>query len=260
MNKFKLFLFLLIITVACKESPKQILEKNGMIFIKGNGKIKDLWLDKHPVTVAQFSEFVNATQYQTEADKFGDAGFFDFKTGEWSLKKGANWQYPLGKDTLAAPLDHPVTQVSWNDAMAYCQWANKRLPSSEEFVFAEKNGTHDYENIYTWGQNFKENGSFKANFWQGSFPYHNTVEDGFLTTSPVGFFGKNELGLSDMGGNVWQWCSDENPQKPNEMNQRGGSYLCDPMVCHGFKIGGLSSSTAETSLMHVGFRCAKDKM
>ncbi len=246
----------LIFLVSCKD--KTPVEKDGMVLIYGNGKIKDFWMDKYPVTVAQFAEFANATHYKTEAEGFGDAGYFDFNTGEWSLKKGAWWKYPLGEDTTAAPLDHPVTQVSWNDAMAYCKWAGKRLPNSEEFIFAERNGDDDFAEIYSWGNNFYENGKYKANFWQGNFPFQNTVEDGFLTTSPVGFFGTNKLGLGDIGGNVWQWCSDESKEKPGEMNQRGGSYLCDPKVCHGFKVGGISSSTSETALMHVGFRCVKD--
>ena len=72
----------------------------------------------------------------------------------------------------------------------------------------------DYEKLYTWGQDFFENGKYKANFWQGMFPYENNVEDGFLTTSPVGYFGLNKLGFGDIGGNVWEWCSDENPEKP----------------------------------------------
>jgi len=257
LRKYHLVLSILLFLFSCQSETK-IVEKDGMVLIKGNEELKDFWVDKNPVTVAQFAEFVKATEYKTQAEEFGDAGYFDFKTGEWTLKKGATWQFPLGKDTAAAPLNHPVTQVSWNDAVAYCKWPKKRLPSSQEFLFIEKNGQSDYENTYTWGDNFFEKGKFKANFWQGNFPFNNTVEDGFLTTSPVGHFGLNKLGLGDVGGNVWQWCSDENPAKATEWFQRGGSYLCDPKICHGFKIGGISSSTQETSLMHVGFRCVKD--
>lgn len=254
MYGFSLISFLIF---SCQKD-QEIIERNGMIFIEGNKEIKSFWMDKNPVTVAEFSRFVKATGYVTEAEKFGDAGFFDFQTGEWGLKKGAYWKYPLGKDTTAAPLNHPVTQVSYNDAMAYCKWAKKRLPTSIEFVFSEKNAQQDYEKTYTWGDDFYENDKYKANFWQGVFPISNTADDGFLTTSPVGYFGSNQLGLNDMGGNVWQWCSDESRKRPGEWNQRGGSFLCDPKVCHGFKIGGTSSSTKETSLMHLGFRCVKD--
>jgi formylglycine-generating enzyme len=252
------FCLLIVFAVFSCGSEQEIIEKDGMVLIKGVDGVKDFWMDKYPVTVAQFAEFIKATNFKTQAEEFGDAGFFDFKTGYWGLKKGADWQFPLGKDTVSAPLDHPVTQVSWNDAVAYCKWANKRLPNSQEFLLVEKNGKPDYEKMYTWGDDFFEKGIFKANFWQGVFPYQNTVEDGFLTTSPVGHFGLNKLGLGDIGGNVWQWCSDENPEKPGEWYQRGGSYLCDPKVCHGFKVGGISSSTQETSLQHVGFRCVRD--
>ncbi len=218
---------------------------------------KDFQMDVSPVTVTEFREFVRATSYVTEAEKFGDAGVFDFTTGEWHLLKGAYWEYPSGSEGGKAPDDHPVTQVSWNDAQAYCKWAGKRLPSSEEFLLAEKNGRENYGQTYTWGDDFQENGVYKANFWQGTFPSVNTADDGFLTTSPVGYFGKNAVGLTDMGGNVWQWCSDDSQGRPGEKNQRGGSFLCDPMVCHGFKVGGIASSSPETSLMHVGFRCVK---
>ena len=243
--------------ISCKNDHKR-KEKDGMVFIHGDTDIKDFWIDKYPVTVAQFAQFVKITGYITQAEEFGDGGLLDFKTGVWGLKKGANWHYPLGKDSLAAPTNHPVTQVSWYDAMAYCKWAKKRLPTSEEYIFSEKNGYKNFANTYSWGDEIIENGKYEANFWQGLFPFNNTLEDGFLTTSPVGYFGLNEAGLGDIGGNVWQWCSDENAKKPGEYYQRGGSYLCDPKDCHGFKIGGFSSSSKETSLMHVGFRCVRD--
>lgn len=230
-----------------------VKEKDGMVRVGGK-----FWMDVSPVTVAQFRAFVNATDYVTEAEKFGDGGVFNFDTGAWGLVKGATWQQPFGPEGEKAQDNHPVTQVSWNDAQAYCKWAGKRLPTSEEFVFAEKNGKEAYNNIYTWGDDFYLEGKYKANFWQGAFPYKNTGDDGFIATSPVGYFGKNKIGLTDMGGNVWQWCSDESRTRPGEMNERGGSFLCDPSVCHGFKIGGVASSTPETSLVHVGFRCVKD--
>lgn len=247
--------FLLIFILNCQNKP---IEKNGMVYVHGMRDIDDFWMDISPITVTKFSKFIKATNYKTQADQFGDAGVFDFKSGNWSLIKGANWQYPFGKTGEKAKPNHPVTQVSWNDAMAYCKWAKKRLPTSEEYIFAEKNANFNYLNTYTWGDDFKVGNTFKANFWQGNFPLKNTIEDGFLTTSPVGYFGKNKIGLSDMGGNIWQWCSDDSKEKKSEKNQRGGSYLCDPMVCLGFKIGGVSSSTPETSLCHVGFRCVKD--
>jgi formylglycine-generating enzyme len=237
-----------------RNSP-QIHTPEGMSYVQGNDKIKSYFIDKTPVTVAQFRKFVEATHYKTESEKFGDSGVFDFKTGEWSLVKGANWQYPEAKGK--APDNHPVTQVSWNDAVAYCKWAKKRLPTKIEYDFAANNAEEEFK-TYAWGENAIEKGKYKANFWQGSFPQYNSNEDGFLTTSPVGFFGENKLGLSDIGGNVWQWVQDNDPEKPTEKLQCGGSYLCDPSVCHGFKIGNTSTTSPETGLMHVGFRCVRD--
>jgi formylglycine-generating enzyme len=240
--------------VKSKNSP-QIHTPEGMSYVQGNDKIKSYFIDKTPVTVDQFRKFVEATHYKTESEKFGDSGVFDFKTGEWSLVKGANWQYPEAKGKALD--NHPVTQVSWNDAVAYCQWAKKRLPTKIEYDFAANNAEDEFK-TYAWGENAIENGKYKANFWQGSFPQYNSNEDGFLTTSPVGFFGENKLGLSDIGGNVWQWVQDNDPEKPSEKLQCGGSYLCDPSVCHGFKIGNTSTTSPETGLMHVGFRCVRD--
>ena len=227
--------------------------------------IKPFLLDKNLVTVAQYEEFARATGYVTQAEEFGNAGVFDFTVQDWLLVDGADFHFPFGKDKPRAKPDHPVTQVSWNDALAYASWKEKRLPTQWEWEHAAKNGEHANEQ-YTWGPDLVVNGKYKANTWQGSFPFHNTVEDGYATTSPVGVFGTNKLGLTDMGGNVWQWCSDsiEPVGRDAEMDPairkviRGGSFLCDPMVCHGYRVTGRSSSTPESSMVHIGFRCARD--
>lgn len=259
MNKTNYFYFLVFsiafFITGCENKP---LEKDGMVLIKGDGELKDFWIDITPVSVAQFKTFIDATHYITQGEKFGNTGVFNFESGKWEMVKGANWKWPFGKKSMPAKLNDPVTQVSWNDAIAYCKWAKKRLPKSEEFLFAEKNADSSYNQNYSWGHDCIVNGKYKANFWQGNFPKNNTMKDGFLKTSPVGYFGKNKLGLSDIEGNVWQWCTDESKMNIGEKNQRGGSFLCDPMVCHGFKIGGISSSTPETSLCNVGFRCVMD--
>jgi sulfatase modifying factor 1 len=250
-NSIVLLLFSVFLFISTCSSDDT--EKVGMVLVN-----KSFYMDVSPVTVAQFSVFIDSTGYVTDAEKFGDEGVFDFVYGKWEMVKGANWKQPFGSEKPMAEDDHPVTQVSWNDASAYAKWVGKRLPTSEEFILAEKNGNEDYKKTDTWGDDFNEGNQFKANFWQGTFRIQNTEEDGFLTTSPVRHFGKNKIGLTDMGGNVWQWCSDPSRAKPGEMNQRGGSFLCDPAVCHGFTIGGKASATPETSLVHVGFRCVKD--
>ena len=228
-------------------------------------KLKPFLLDRDLVTVADFEAFVKATHYVTEAEKFGNSGVFDDQTHSWTLVDSADFHYPFGRNKPRAAADHPVTQVSWNDAVAYAQWRGKRLPTQWEWEQAAKSGENS-DQQYTWGDDLVVDGVYKANTWQGSFPHFNTGEDGYAYTSPAGAFGRNKLGLSDMGGNVWQWCQDSIEPNGTEVEidpstrrvTRGGSFLCDPMVCHGFRIVGRSSSTPESAMMHIGFRCAKD--
>jgi sulfatase modifying factor 1 len=230
--------------------------------------VKPFYIDIHPVTVAQFRAFVEATDYKTQSEVFGDSAVFDFKTGQWGLLPGACWHHPFGPDHPVAPDDHPVTQVSWNDAVAYCKWAKKRLPTEVEWEYAARGGKNGGPR-YAWGDELVVDGQYKANTWQGHFPTVNTLEDGFKTTSPVGYFGKTPQGLTDMGGNVWQWCSEwyqiyPDRDKPVTISaesrkvHRGGSFLCDPNVCHGYRVTARMSSTVETGLCHVGFRCVRD--
>jgi len=232
-------------------------------------RVKPFLIDTHPVTVADFRKFVKATTYQTEAEKFGDGGVFEEETQAWTLKKGADWQYPQGHDQPPSPDNHPVTQVSWNDAAAYARWAGKRLPYEIEWEHAARNACNA-RTIYPFGNEIVDkNKKYRANIWQGHFPKKNYVEDGFRFTSPVGYFGKTPLGLTDMTGNVWQWCQDwkanyadwvagNTTNIQQEKVQRGGSFLCEPGWCHGYRVSGRSFSTPESALMHVGFRCIKD--
>jgi sulfatase modifying factor 1 len=281
-----IFLFLTFSFVQCDNKDNSPI---GMVFIKSNKTkigsefglaselpvtkryIKEFYMDKHPVTVKQFREFIKATNYITEAELFGNAGVFDFESGKWMLMDGANWEYPQGKDLPKAPDDHPVTQVSWNDANAYCKWAGKRLPTEFEWEHAARNAGKIKDHMYPWRTNYLKDkeGEYLANVWQGAFPVYNSVADGYKLTSPVGAFGETPLGLQDMAGNVWEWCSnwkisydqeikDFVPNEKSEKAQRGGSFLCDPKVCHGYRVSGRSGSTPETSLMNVGFRCVKD--
>jgi sulfatase modifying factor 1 len=225
-------------------------------------------LDIHPVTVADYRRFVDATGYVTQSERFGASGVFDVKSGTWGLVDGASWRRPLGPSALPAPDDHPVTQVSWNDAVAYCRWAGKRLPTEVEWEHAARGGRSDGPR-YAWGDALVVDGRYLANTWQGEFPQRNTAADGWVYTSPVGLFGKTPSGLTDMGGNVWQWCDDwfrpyaqrgshYTPDAESAKVIRGGSYLCDPKVCHGFRVSARGHSTPETGLGHVGFRCARD--
>lgn len=266
--------------------PENVEIPKNMVFIHGgsirlgtengfeseqNGyevKIKPFFMDIHPVTVAEFRKFVQATKYKTQAETFGDAAVLNDTTKVWELRKGAYWEFPQGKNFEKAEDNHPVTQISWNDAQAYCKWAGKRLPTEAEWEFAAKNGKND-KTLFPWGNEQKVNGKYKANFWQGSFPFVNEIEDDFALTNPVGEFGETPLGLTDMAGNVWEWCEDWylpysehgkafQPNENSEKVQRGGSFLCDPKVCYGFRTTARSHSTPESALYHVGFRTVKD--
>lgn len=239
-----------------------------------SAKLADFLMDRTPVTVAAFSDFVQQTAYRTAAEEFGDAAVMQFGTGRWFLQPGAYWRYPLGPDGDEAPADHPVTQVSWDDAQAYCSAQGKRLPSEVEWEFAARSG-HEGDVTYAFGDKLLKEGDFlasvwQANTWNGTFPVINTLDDGFATTSPVGHFGLSPAGLSDMAGNVWEWTADwfgsyqgrvganDAPTQGSSKVQRGGSFLCEASVCHGYRVSSRSHSTPDSSLMHVGFRCARD--
>lgn len=222
-------------------------------------------IDKSPLTVSEFTKFIDATHYVTDAEKFGDSGVYNFQTQNWELKKGAYWLYPLGREKGKAEMNHPVTQVSWNDAQAYCRWSGKRLPTEVEWEFAARNGGKS-NLIYSWGNLLVVNEKYMANVWQGSSTTESQGEDGFVYTSPVGFFGTTEAGLTDMGGNVWNWCEDTFKLYPwnnedYEVDQqskvmRGGSFFFDQNLEKSYTVTFRAPNTSETSLFNIGFRCA----
>ena len=221
------------------------------------------YIDRSPVTVREFREFIKSTGFRTEAEKFGDAGVFDLKKQQWELKKGATWEYPFGNSEKAKD-DHPVTQVSWNDARAYARWAGKRLPTEAEWEVAARSGEYSSQK-FSWGDQVVINGRYMANVWQGEFSDSKT-EDGYLYTSPVGAFGENKAGLTDMGGNVWNWCIDvyvaypgsKHPVQRDETVRviRGGSFFFDENGENSFSVSGRGFNSSETSLFNTGFRCA----
>lgn len=230
-------------------------------------EVKSFKIDKYPVTVNDFRLFVKATGYTTDAERFGDSGVFDFNTSNWTLMPGANWEYPLGKNAVLAYDDHPVTQVSWNDATAYAAWLGKRLPTEAEWEYAARcSGTSTTK--FSWGNDIIIDGKFMANVWQGNNLSAKQGTDGFVLASPVGHYGETPCGLTDMGGNVWNWCSDTykpypGSKLPDLQNTelkviRGGSFFFDQNGENSYTATGRSSNTQETSLFNAGFRCAMD--
>jgi sulfatase modifying factor 1 len=196
----------------------------------------------------------------------------DMATGQWTLVPGADWRHPLGPGGPATPTDHPVTQVSWNDAAAYCAAEGGRLPTEVEWEHAAR-GARDRRQPYAWGDALlthdPDGPHHHAHTWTGTFPSENTAADGYVTTSPVGAFGETELGLTDMGGNVWEWTASwfrsyaerDRPFTPtptSERVMRGGSFLCHPSFCHGYRVSARSHATPDSGLFNAGFRCAQD--
>lgn len=193
--------------------------------------VDGFWIDHHPVTVREFSDFVAATGYRTVAERPLDpeaypdldatllnpgslvfqppAGPVDLTNiwNWWTYVPGASWQHPAGPDsTVTGREDHPVVHVAFEDIEAYAAWAGKAIPTEAEWECAARGGLEGQ--TYTWGTRFTIDGQYQANTWQGKFPHHNTQADGFYGTSPVGSYAPNGYGLHDMAGNVWEWTSD----------------------------------------------------
>ncbi len=223
-------------------------------------------IDKTLVTVGQFRVFVEETNYKTEAEKFGDSGVFNLQIQNWELLPGAYWRKPFGPSKPDVDDNHPVTHVTWNDAVKYASWAGKRLPTEAEWEYAARSGKNSDEK-FSWGCKVSVDGKYFANTWQGEMAAPET-KDGYMFTSPVGVFGENKAGLTDMGGNVWQWCADIYKAYPgstvairvdsNVKVIRGGSFFFDQNGEDSFSVSGRSKNSHETSLFNTGFRCAMD--
>jgi formylglycine-generating enzyme len=229
-------------------------------------------MDRTPVTVAQFAAFVKDTGYTTDAVRYGAGGVLDERQGAWVAVPGADWRYPQGKGRPAAPVDHPVTQVSWYDASTFCRAYRARLPTEFEWERAARMGQTPDGHVFKAGDPIELSGRYRLNAWQGVFPLLNTAADGYRTTSPVGAFGAAPSGLTDMAGNVWEWTSsgylpysahqhdpvDIGGAVDGERVSRGGSFLCSPGFCEGYRASARNHTTPDTSLENIGFRCVAD--
>jgi formylglycine-generating enzyme required for sulfatase activity len=165
-------------------------------------------------------------------------------------------------------MDHPVVHVSWNDAVAYCQWAGRRLPTEAEWEYAARGGL-EYAR-FAWGDELAPEGRWMCNIWQGTFPTENTLADGYLGTAPVDAFDPNGFGLHNVAGNVWEWCADwfsathphtstvdpKGPPGGESRVIRGGSYLCHHSYCNRYRVAARTGNTPDSSTGNMGFRCA----
>lgn len=282
-------------------------------------RVDGFWMDAHEVTNAQFAEFIDATGYVTVAERPVDwdeikkqmpegtpkppdemlrPGALVFTPPDtpvdlrlfglwWTWTIGADWRQPEGLgSSIRERMDHPVVHVAWEDAVAYCQWVGKRLPTEAEWEFAARGGLDGAANV--WGDEPLD--AARCNIWQGRFPVTNTAADGFARTAPVGSFPANGHGLHDMAGNVWEWCDDrfdvalyaarsehagsggvvENPRGPavardprnplaqDSRVQRGGSFLCNDSYCASYRPSARMGCAPDTGMSHVGFRCVSD--
>jgi formylglycine-generating enzyme len=289
-------------------------------------RIRGFWMDEHHVTNAEFRRFVDATGYVTTAEKKPDwetlkvqlppgtprppdsalvpgamvfvgtreqVSLQDYSRW-WRFVPGADWRHPGGPaSTIEGKDDHPVVQVSFEDAQAYAKWAGKRLPSEAEWEFAARGGLE--QATYAWGDQFSPDGKQMANVWQGQqaqpFPVVDAKAGGAAGTSRVESFPANGYGLYDMTGNAWQWTADwyradqfrreasaggvlDEPAGPTDSWDpadpgvpvqapkrvtRGGSFLCNETYCLSYRPSARRGTDPYNSMSHLGFRLAMDK-
>lgn len=279
--------------------------------------IDGFYMDISPVTNKEFKNFVKETGYITTAER--DVNWEDLKkqlppgtdkphdsilkagsliftktthpitdftnvSQWWKWKIGANWKTPKGNNNIIDKDNYPVVHISYEDALAYCKWAERRLPTEAEWEYAARGNRQDV--IYFWGDSH-DSLKNKANTWEGQFPFKNSKMDGYENLAPVKSFPANDFGLYGMAGNVWEWTSDwynvnyykelledtaacHNPKgaeygfNPNNIYAqekviKGGSFLCNIEYCISYRISAKMSSTPDTSLEHLGFRTVAAK-
>jgi eukaryotic-like serine/threonine-protein kinase len=276
-------------TITYRIGSTQTSEKDGMILVvvpagdfqmgsdteDSNEKplhtvyLDAFWIDKTDVTNAQFAQFVNDSGYKTDAEKGGSSIVFNINSEKLEVVKGADWKHPQGTvDSLKGLEKYPVTQMSWNDAAAYCKWAERRLPTEAEWEKAAR-GTDGRS--YPWG-NQPPAGNL-LNFADKNLPANqsdNSIDDGYRFSSPVGNYpdGASPYGVLDMAGNVWNWVADwydggyyqgspeQNPQGPSSGTTRvlrGGGWGDNANNTHS---DNRVSSKPNSRGPSLGFRCA----
>jgi formylglycine-generating enzyme required for sulfatase activity len=242
------------------------------------------WIDRCAVSNEEFARFAEDTGCVTEAERFGWSFVFagllpdDFPPTRavaeapwWRQVEGADWRHPEGpRSDWEGRAGHPVVHVTWNDALAYCAWAKKRLPTEAEWEFAARGGLEG--RAFPWGDELEPDGEHRMNVWQGAFPTKNSCADGYYGTCPVDAFPPNGYGLRNLTGNVWEWCADwfspdfpardtrNNPRGPDAgttKSTRGGSFLCHRSYCWRYRVSARNPLTPDSSTGNAGFRCVR---
>lgn len=288
-------------------------------------RVKGFWMDVAHVTNDQFAAFVQQAGYVTTAERKPDwdsirvqlppgtpqppdevlvAGAMVFVGTEapvrlddpgrwWRFVPGADWRQPQGPgSTIAGKGDHPVVQVSYEDAQAYARWSGKRLPTEAEWEFAARGGLE--QATYAWGDAMAPDGQALANFWDTRaqpFPVVSPRAGGAVGTLPARSFPANGYGLHDMTGNAWQWAADwyradhfarqtrqqrgtiVDPQGPADAFDptepgvpvnapkrviRGGSFLCNEDYCLSFRPSARRGADPFSPMSHLGFRLIRE--
>lgn len=225
-------------------------------------EVEGFWIDRTPVTNAQFLKFVKATGHRTVAERPADPALYPDADPErlqpasivfvpppepvrqanhyrwWQYVPGADWRHPEGPgSSIKGREHHPVVHIAHADAAAYAAWMGKQLPSETEWERAAWGGLEGRE--FAWGDQLHPGGLPMANTFQGDFPHHNSRLDGYERTSPVGVFPPNGYGLFDMIGNVWEWS-----------DSWYGPHQSEPAACCASAQDGLRQASIDPSSQH----------
>lgn len=292
---------------ACPSEPKGTVTLAGGGFLMGaqphheeegppvNVRVGRYEIDRTEVTNEQFARFIEATGYVTSAERSPDPAQYPdvpadrlkpsslvFFTGDrdtiaaWRVVEGADWRHPHGPGSpIVGAERNPVVHVSFDDAMAYAQWAGRDLPTEAEWEFAARGGLDGA--TYEWGNAAEDPAQPRANHWQGHFPERDSGADGYkASVAPVGCFPANRFGLYDMAGNVWEWTRDwyrpgltGNPDGPTATDAldpsdgmrkhviKGGSFLCADDFCFRYRPAARQAGPPDTGTSHLGFRTVR---